>query len=311
MTTTEVHAGGRGRNSCLCRCALCRDGFAVLPGVVPKQTVAFLRSQAERLVQLHPVYVRGFAFQGSLIPLRWNSDIVSPLQLDSFTSTLSDHSGCSSTDWRWYSGHVISKPPGGKPLWWHQDWWAWDLPVSRDHQPVQVAALIYLVPTDSKNGALRVLPRSHHRSHELHSTLPEAHSVEANALPDDHLAFRTYPGEECVEAEEGDVVLLDYRTLHSTHGNASHVSRPCIHLSYLLNYSSLGSSLRDHLNQGPSQPTSWERRALGADEGLFCDPVRGDERSRDLVRRPTPRSMHGDCKEVGARATSAPPASSM
>src|SRR5579859_5736464 len=60
---------------------------------------------------------------GSLIHLADNPEyadvIASPLLLE----LLRD---CGATDPRFTGGFLISKPGGGPPLFWHQDWWGWD-----------------------------------------------------------------------------------------------------------------------------------------------------------------------------------------
>ena len=42
---------------------------------------------------------------------------------------------------RFSSGYVISKPAGGPALFWHQDWWGWRHPISREGRIAQVACL--------------------------------------------------------------------------------------------------------------------------------------------------------------------------
>ena len=68
----------------------------------------------------------------------------------------------------WSSGFIISKPPGGPPLFWHQDWWGWESPHSYTPAPQQLFLMYYLVDTRPENGCLRVVPGSHLRRHPLH-----------------------------------------------------------------------------------------------------------------------------------------------
>src|SRR3546814_12106298 len=58
--------------------------------------------------------------------------------------------GLGASDPRWTGGFLISKPAGGPPLFWHQDWWGWTEPESYKARPQQWFAMIYL--TDTKIG---------------------------------------------------------------------------------------------------------------------------------------------------------------
>ena len=74
------------------------------------------------------------------------------------------------------SGFVISKPPYSPPLFWHQDWWGWNDPVSYQALPLQVFMMYYLVDTSIENGCLRLIEGSHLKRHPLHDVAPEAHT---------------------------------------------------------------------------------------------------------------------------------------
>ena len=60
-------------------------------------------------------------------------------------------------DTRFSSGYIISKPKNSPALFWHQDWWGWDHPLSFTDQIAQVFVMIYLQDTNNKNGCLRVI----------------------------------------------------------------------------------------------------------------------------------------------------------
>ena len=82
---------------------------------------------------------------------------------------------CGATDPRFTGGFLISKPGGGPPLFWHQDWWGWDDDSAYRPRAQQLFAMIYLTDTNIENGCLRVIPGSHRRDHPLHH-LDTAHS---------------------------------------------------------------------------------------------------------------------------------------
>ena len=55
------------------------------------------------------------------------------------------------TDVRWMSFFLINKPPHSKALWWHQDWFLWDNPISARPEPTQVFLSYYLEDTNDNN----------------------------------------------------------------------------------------------------------------------------------------------------------------
>jgi hypothetical protein len=62
-----------------------------------------------------------------LIPLRWNDGIVARiLGLRQRMRLLRDL--LRANDLKWLSGYVSIKAAHSPALWWHQDWWCWDIP---------------------------------------------------------------------------------------------------------------------------------------------------------------------------------------
>ena len=41
-------------------------------------------------------------------------------------------------DIKWSSGYIINKPPKSPPLYWHNDWWAWDDQISYINKPSMI-----------------------------------------------------------------------------------------------------------------------------------------------------------------------------
>ena len=101
------------------------------------------------------------------------------------------------------------------PLWWHQDWWCWDHPLTYRRMAPQIAVLCYLADTNAQNGALRVLRGSHLKSAPIHAVLPEAHGHSAEGLEPGHIALSDLPGQVTLCLRAGDAVVIDYRLLHT------------------------------------------------------------------------------------------------
>ena len=117
------------------------------------------------------------------------------------------------------NGYIISKPPRGPRLYWHQDWYAWEDARSYEPDPPQVALMYYLTETTRYNGCLRVVPGSHLRYNPLHDQIGDPHRIAAvRELEDlDHPAFSDRPDETDVPATPGDLLVVDARMLHAAH----------------------------------------------------------------------------------------------
>jgi ectoine hydroxylase-related dioxygenase (phytanoyl-CoA dioxygenase family) len=264
-----------------------RDGFAVLPGFLEAGELEVLRSEVEDVLAapLPPGCERP---HNTLAPLRWSSPVVERLlAAGRRIAGLAD--AVAARDLRWISAYVSVKEPESPALWWHQDWWCWDHPVSFRRAPSQVALLCYLSDTSAAAGALRLLPRTHHRSVALHALLPEAHAAEAVGLDPSQPAFSDQPGQVTLELAAGDAVVIDYRLLHGTHPNGAAERRDCLLFSFAPGWSELPREVRAHLSRHPAlpagderPPASWPRHLLPSFDG----------RPRDLpLNRMAPREF--------------------
>ena len=257
--------------------AFVRDGFVVLDRFLDESEVAEIHPLVESLIVSSPVSACSRP-HNTLLPLRWNDRIVqlilaSERRAQVLTRTLG------ADDLKWISGYVSIKEARSPALWWHQDWWCWDHAVSHRRAAPQVAVLCYLTATDMHNGALRVLPGSHHRSSSIHASLPEPHAHAANGLEPGHIAMSDHPDQVTLRLRAGDAVAIDYRLLHGTHGNASDARRDCVLLSFTPSWRELPADIKGHLISHPAQPaaaerlptTSWEAEILPSFSGIRRD----------------------------------------
>jgi len=251
-------------------------GYAVIVGLLEPAEISALRRAVDCAVA-RP-YVSGCERpHNRLVPLRW-SDVVVDLMLTRAHRWRRLATSIGADDLRWVSGYVSVKEGFSAPLWWHQDWWCWDHPVSLRPAAPQVALLCYLSDTAASSGALRVLPGSHRRSVPLHAALPAAHA-QGSALPEDDVVLSDQPGQVTLSVEAGDAVALDYRLLHGTHANASAERRDCVLLSFAPSWRELPTDLRAHLIQhlaqpGPDEhrePTPWQKTLLPRFDGARAD----------------------------------------
>jgi len=232
-----------------------QSGFAVLRGLVDDEESARLRSEVDAALRRprDPSCARP---NNTLVPLRW-CDAIADMLLTSERRMDAIRRAVGAADLRWISGYVSVKDARSAPLWWHQDWWCWDHAVSLRRQAPQVAVLFYLTDADSRNGALRVVPGSHHRSLPIHATL---HDLGADDKPLDpnHPAFGGHPEQVTLDVEAGDAVVMDYRLLHGTHANASDQRRDGIIMSFTPGWRDLPEDIRAHLISHCAQPLAGE-----------------------------------------------------
>jgi ectoine hydroxylase-related dioxygenase (phytanoyl-CoA dioxygenase family) len=258
------------------------DGYIRMPGLLaPTELPRFRAGVAAVLAK--PVPDGCERPHNTLAPLRWcDAPVASFLCSARLTGAVIRAIGAG--DLRWTSGYVSIKDPGSPPLWWHQDWWCWDHPVSFRREAAQVALLCYLGDTDRANGALRVLPGSHRQSVSLHASLPEAHAQSAK-IEEGNPALRPDPDEVTLQMRAGDAVIIDYRLLHGTHANTSRRRRDCLILNFAPAWNALPPDIRAHLIRSIALPQPGDREPSVA-ERSFLPAFEGPRRDLPLSRTP-------------------------
>jgi Phytanoyl-CoA dioxygenase (PhyH) len=240
--------------------SLADDGYTVIRGALAPELLDDLRAYCDaRLERERDAHFDAFRFHGSMLDLDPLTDEVIT-RLVANPPTLAALRGLGFAAPKWLSAYLISKPPRSPSLWWHQDWWAWGSEVSWESWPTQMFVMYYLRDVGPEDGALRVIPGTHRRRHELHDVLPPAHSEEINAATEEGPAHAVQPGEVTVEVRAGDAVIGDCRLLHSTHPNLSGLRRTCLTLWYLPLYARLPEEIKSYVIDHPALPPSgWWR----------------------------------------------------
>ena len=238
------------------------SGWLVIPGFLDAIEVETVRATLHSaLAQPRPACMNRPG--NDLVLLRWDEPVISQmLRSRERIARLRELIGAD--DLRWLSGYISSKAPHSPALWWHQDWWCWDHPISFRRAATQVAVLCYLTDTTVGNGALRVLSGSHRQSTPMHGHLPEPHGDEANRLAADHPAMMDCADQVTVPVRAGDAVVLDYRLLHGTHANTTAARRDCILLSFIVDWLRLPNELKAHCAMHPALPRDDEAEAVMA-----------------------------------------------
>ena len=219
--------------------------------------------------------------QGSLVPVADHPAFASLIAHPGFQEMF-ERLGLPGT--RFSSGYVISKPPGGPALFWHQDWWGWQHPISREERIAQLALFLYMTDTTRQNGCLRLIPGTHRRPHALHELVDAHDPTLAEVRNPDDAAFAPHPDEVDVPVTAGDVVVVDARLIHGAHPNRSGRERTNITLWWHPDYDGAAG-----LAQGPH---------------LEALPARGDS-----TRTPPPAARSAPTSGPSPRAARSRPSS--
>jgi len=198
---------------------LTKDGYCVVDDILTQDFLEELRQTSDWLLDAveHPPH---WKYQGSDLHIRgidesaidrlihWQPtwDAMRDLGLGDFKSTC---------------GFIIlSKPPGGPPLYWHQDWMWWNDPLSMSPWPEFMSLSYYLTDTAVENGCLKLIPGSHLKRFPIHDELTPAHEQGARFVDDDDpIMFKEVPEQAYVPVKAGDLALMDARILHAAGRN--------------------------------------------------------------------------------------------
>jgi hypothetical protein len=217
-------------------------GFARVSGALDPRTIDSLLLRAHATLFREDAVARdAVRSNGSLIHFADNpeyADIIgSPALLELLRL-------CGATDPRFTGGFLISKPGGGPPLFWHQDWWGWDDDSSYGPRAHQLFVMIYLTQTRPENGCLRVIPRSHRKDHPLHH-LETAHSGDMQGYQDpSNPAYADHPDQVAVPVDPGDVLIGDARLIHGAFANRTDDERPLLTLWFMPHWRKMPPEMR-------------------------------------------------------------------
>mgnify|MGYP001253144716 CR=1 FL=1 len=198
-----------------------RDGYCLLESVVSMDLIDGLREGSDRLLdEFSPVEQHLVRYQGSNLSIDFQHPsfaelVTSPALLGSL-----DRLGWPTP--RYMSGYILSKPPGGPPLYWHQDFMNWNHPEAVLPWTTRIFLSYYLTDTTRENGCLRVIPGTHHKRIDLHECLPPAHGEDIQAIEDlSHPVFQDHPDAVDIPVKSEDLVIADARVLHAAWPNTT------------------------------------------------------------------------------------------
>ena len=239
---------------------LIRDGYCVFEQVLSPQMLARVQAASEGLLAAQSAeHFEEQKSTGSLISVYGDPFFA---ELVAHSPALDALSSLGYPNPRWSSGFVISKPGNSPPLFWHQDWWGWNDPVSYTDLPLQLFLMYYLVDTRIENGCLRVIAGSHRKRHHMHDAVPTAHTDELRRATDpDHPAYQPMPEDQAVPVRAGDLVIGDSRLLHGAFANQTGERRTVITLWYHPNFDMSPPRVQANLSRTQTRVVDWPPQA--------------------------------------------------
>ncbi len=238
------------------------DGYCLFSQIISDQMIKELRNVTDVLLDQQTDEEKEHnRLTGSMIQV-WKDDamaklIAMPVAFDAMRCL-----GFKNPKWQ-CDGYIISKPPRSPALFWHQDWAAWDEPISYTKTPAQLFLMYYLVDTCRNNGCLRVIPGSHRNRHKLHDLAPVAHTEKSRDAQEGNPAMQQYDDEIDIEVRAGDLVVGDARLFHAAHPNQSAQKRTLIILWYCPLFDEMPNAIKAYAIQDkpPCKPVNWSEEA--------------------------------------------------
>ncbi len=201
------------------------DGFCVIENILPDDLLRELRKETDRLLDSveHPPH---WKYQGSDLHINGRDNAIID-RLDRLPAARAALDDMGLTDFRSRGGFIIlSKPPGGPALYWHQDWTHWNDPISAAPWPQYLFLSYYLVDTSVRNGCFQVIPGTHLKRIPLHDSLVTAHDDASYFAPEsDSALFAEHPDALDVPVKAGSLVIGEGRLLHAARANQSNNRR--------------------------------------------------------------------------------------
>lgn len=263
------------------------DGFCVIPDMADEALLQSTRACVEKALAEYDAETReNTKAPGSLIDSNFYPELADLIGNPRALEALGQ---MGLEDIKFWKAVIISKPPGGPRLYWHQDCIMWGDPRAYSDRAPMIFLMYYLEDTRRENGCLRLLAGSHKVRHALHD-MGEAHTKDINRMdnPDDP-RFLDYRDEVDVPVKAGDLVVGDARMFHATHENTSEEQRTVITIWFHPFFSDLQEETQSWIHSAMlSQHETWPADALAKIAPLIPD-YQGEVEPMELTRTPDAR----------------------
>ena len=268
-----------------------QQGFCIVPGMAPPALIEHTRACAERAIAAQDEErLARTRSPGTLIDSDGYPELA---DLIGNPAALDELHRMGFTDIKFWKAVIISKPPGGPRLYWHQDCMLWQDPRSYSEVPGMIFLMYYLEDTSRHNGCLRLLPGSHRRRLDLHD-LGVAHERDINSMENAaDPRFLDHEGEVDVPVRAGDLVVGDARMLHAAHSNESDQRRTVITVWFYPLFSQLLEPVQSYYHSEMHRKhAEWPPDAL-AKLGPLIPRYAGGEPPMEIHRTPDERLRAG------------------
>ncbi len=263
------------------------DGFCVIPKLIDNWLLEKTRACVDKaLAEVDAEGREQNKAPGSLIDSNFYPELA---DLIGNPAALSMLEAMGLRDIKFWKAVIISKPPGGPRLYWHQDCIMWNDARAYSDSPPMIFLMVYLEDTTRENGCLRLLPGTHRKRHILHD-MGEAHTRDINRMdnPEDP-RFKDYAKEVDVPVSAGDLVIGDARMFHASHANHSDSERRLITIWFHPFFSKLEDSVQSWIhNAMHAQHASWTDGDRAKIASLIPE-YRGEVEPMELTRTPDAR----------------------
>lgn len=130
---------------------LLESGFCIFKQVLDRELLHELQRVTDRLIAgISAEDAEKYKYQGTNVQVAYQDGVFA--RLFAYPPALSALASLGFDQPKFWSAFMLSKPPHGPPLYWHQDWWAWEDPISLRPEPPQVFLMYYLTGTNRENG---------------------------------------------------------------------------------------------------------------------------------------------------------------
>ena len=200
---------------------LIEEGYCVVEDILPADFLAELRQATDTMldsVEAPPHW----KYQGSDLHVR-SSDHPAIARLIAWQPARDALEAMGLGDFKTRDAAIVlSKPPGGHALYWHQDWTGWNDPISAAPWVQYIFLSYYIVDTTPENGCFQVIPGTHRKRIPLHEKLVPAHAEGGYNVPEtDPDMFCEHPDAIDVPVKAGALVIGEGRVLHAARANQS------------------------------------------------------------------------------------------
>jgi len=204
---------------------LIKDGYCVIDNILPEEFLDELRRESDRMLD-HVEHPPHWKYQGSDLHVSGRDELVIDRLID-WKPARDALEALGLGDFKSHGGFIIlSKPPGGPPLYWHQDWMGWNDPISCAPWPQYLFISYYLVDTTLENGCFQVIPGTHLKRIPLHDYLVSAHAEGGYyVVENDPHMFCDHSDSIDSPVKAGSLVIGEGRVLHAARGNQSNHRR--------------------------------------------------------------------------------------